>query len=138
MSASDDKHTQQVGAAPPVASDIGDIGTRVALAKAAGILTIIAGPEEGRSFSLTHSSTFIGREPQPAAHLANHIVLAQDTSVHREPHAAIECKNGVFILHDMQRRNLVAVNGRQIDRPTAVRFGDDITIGSTTLRLSSR
>lgn len=131
MSASDQDRTLAVGARSPQISSKDDLVTRVTLARRAGKLIIIAGPSVGTVFELQHSSNLIGRDAA-----LNQIVLADDRTVHREPHAALECQDGVFILHDMQHNNRVEVNGRQIDGPTQVRFGDEITIGATLLKLA--
>jgi pSer/pThr/pTyr-binding forkhead associated (FHA) protein len=130
---SDDGKTRSVAPDQGKGMTLDDLETRVSLSKPVGKLTVVKGPGNGQSFRLDHSSYLIGRESG-----VNHIALPQDDSVHREHHAAIECrKDGSFLLHDMQRRNPVMVNGQQIGKSTPLKPGDEITIGSTTMLLST-
>lgn len=129
MSGSDDDRT--VAVRLPKISSKDDLVTRATLSRPAGRLTVIAGPMTGTVFELSHSSCLIGRDPAQ-----NHIVLEADQTVHRKPHAALEYKAGTFILHDMQHNSRVVANGRQIEGPTALKFGDEIALGATVMKLT--
>ena len=124
-----DKTRTVLPAAKPGSLD--DLGTRLVLPQAAGRLVVVGGPRDGTVFSVTHSTSLIGRDRK------NNIVLGWDDSVHRDEHAALEWRDNRFTLRDLQGRNPVLVNGRQITHPTELRLGDEITIGTTILRLSA-
>ena len=73
------------------------------------------------------TETTIGRSEDCA------VVLADDQASRR--HAVIRRQGDGYVIEDLGSRNGTFVNGSRIDRPTPLRPGDVITIGSSRLSL---
>ena len=92
-------------------------------------LVISSGPGEGRKIILRQGKMTIGRA---TAHSENWDIALQDRGVSR-PHARIESTDGGFTLTDIDSANGTLVNGQILEAPTALKDGDVILIGETTL-----
>ncbi len=86
-------------------------------------LVIQSGPAKGRSFELTGESQCLGREGD---------IQILDTSASRK-HAEVFTLGDLLLIRDLGSRNGTYVNGKKIDKETALRPGDRIRIGSSTL-----
>ncbi len=88
-------------------------------------LTIVSGPESGRSFEVPPQRLTIGRDPSA-------MVRIEDDRASRL-HAAIETRpQGVYVL-DLGSSNGLFVNG-QLVTEHLLREGDILTIGHTRIR----
>lgn len=90
-------------------------------------LTALRGPEKGRTFTPGEGPTLIGRGSER--------IPISDNTVSRR-HAELRCDNGQWVLEDLKSANGTYVNGRRIERPTGLKHGDLIRVGSTTLAWS--
>ncbi len=50
-------------------------------------------------------------------------------------HARLLFRDGRFIITDLKSTNGTYVNGHRIDRPVALSYGDELTIGRVRMRL---
>lgn len=92
-------------------------------------LTIIEGPDRGRSFELpVNEPQLIGRSSEA--------LPITDTTVSRR-HAELTPDDGVWYLRDLQSQNHTFINGMQITARTPIRDGDQIRVGSTVFRVGS-
>lgn len=92
-----------------------------------GHLVVIAGPDQGRSFTLLDGQTLrIGRAQATETRL-------NDPQVSRV-HCRLEVDGGVFRLVDQDGASGTHVNGRKVERHE-LGPGDVVTIGGTQLRL---
>ncbi|HEY1014789.1 MAG TPA: FHA domain-containing protein, partial [Herpetosiphonaceae bacterium] len=98
--------------------------------RAWGKLTIEQGPEQGRFFLLRDSQLTIGRDP------ALPIALAADASVSRT-HARITRTEGGVALEDTGSSHGTRLNGRPISGLVFLRSGDQIQVGTSTLRFEA-
>jgi hypothetical protein len=92
----------------------------------AGFLQIEAGPESGRRIPLLSEDLTIGRQ-------AGNDLTLNDQQVSRR-HARIESRDGEVFVTDLGTANGTYVNGQRIDGTVALRSGDAIGIGETTIR----
>jgi two-component system, NtrC family, sensor kinase len=90
-------------------------------------LTVIQGPDHGRTFEVETESSIIGRDPSCEVSL-------RDQGVSRN-HARLELRGGRCFLHDSGSQNGTFVNGSTI-KVVALQPGDQIRVGNTTLVLS--
>jgi len=89
-------------------------------------LTIIQGPDRGKTFDVEGPESTIGRA-------ADCEVLLRDPGVSRQ-HARFEFENGRAVLRDLGASNGTHVNGLRIEKAD-VHAGDQIRIGNTILAL---
>jgi pSer/pThr/pTyr-binding forkhead associated (FHA) protein len=61
-------------------------------------------------------------------------VVVDDPNVSRT-HAELRPRGGSWVLTDLGSTNGSSVNGRRIDAPTVVKHGDEIELGSASMRL---
>jgi pSer/pThr/pTyr-binding forkhead associated (FHA) protein len=90
-----------------------------------GKLIIIYGADLGRQYRLGPERVLIGRQYRSD-------ILIEDSSVSRE-HAAIERKDGRFILEDLKSTNGTFINGESTD-VRVLNHGDKIRVGNTVLQ----
>jgi len=88
-------------------------------------LEILAGPDAGKVFEISHKVTVIGRQK------GNDVVLT-DTQASRK-HAQIVHLGSRFVVRDLESRNGTFVNGRPVKEQT-LKDGDEIQIGNTLIR----
>jgi len=86
------------------------------------------GPSSMVSFELTGEHLIIGRKAE------NDITIDWDNAVSRR-HAELELVAGSWFVTDLDSANGTFVNGAKVDRKRALRVGDEIRIGDTTLWL---
>lgn len=87
-------------------------------------IKILDGPLAGKKFKIVGKKLTIGRAP------TNTIILESD-SVSRS-HAAIYTENNALVIEDLDSKNGVFINGRQIRKHTLA-SGDKIKIGTTIM-----
>lgn len=90
-------------------------------------LVCTEGPYAGQSFALSHASQTLGRGTD------RDLPFPVDTSVSRA-HARIFYQNGRHFVADDGSSNGTFVNGLRLDAPRALRPGDLLQLGGTTLR----
>src|SRR6185312_3605721 len=90
---------------------------------ALGLITILTGPQAGRSFQLTKMTVTVGRDP------GNDIVLT-DPSVSRT-HARILYTQSGWSIEKLTNNNTVTVNQRSVQQST-IRYNDNIGLGGLT------
>ncbi|HZW29263.1 MAG TPA: SpoIIE family protein phosphatase [Isosphaeraceae bacterium] len=93
-------------------------------------LQVISGPLSGRLFTLDREVTVIGRNPECD-------LVLQPKSVSRK-HAAIQRRNGGFLLKDIGSTRGTFVNGQRVTQPVVLQDGHTIQIGEVLLSFSSR
>lgn len=91
-------------------------------------LIVSAGPQEGREFPLPPGKTVIGR----ATARDTWDMALQDRSISR-PHAEVEKTEDGVVLTDLGSANGTLLNGQALATPTALKDGDVIVLGETTL-----
>jgi signal transduction histidine kinase len=87
-------------------------------------LVCVAGPDLGRTFSVSGTSVVIGRG---AVDVALH---GNDVS---RNHARIDLDHGEFEVTDLGSSNGTCVNGKRITAPSSLELGDRVQIGSSIL-----
>ena len=93
------------------------------------VLRFVAGKDQGREFPLPQDlNILIGR-------VSDVDVLMLDEKVSRK-HAKISTHGGKVVIEDLASRNGTFVNGARI-RNTELKEGDQIVIGSSTIKLVS-
>jgi signal transduction histidine kinase len=90
-------------------------------------LTIIQGPDHGRTFEVDGLIATIGRDPECE-------VALRDPGISRH-HARLDCQNGRCVLKDLGSANGTFVNGMRI-KDADVQVGDQIRVGNTLLTVS--
>ena len=80
---------------------------------------------EGRRIPLVRGDLLIGRAP------TCHVAI--DEMMVSRIHAKVQVTDEVVVLRDLNSTNGVFVNGSRIDRPTPLREGDLVTIGSAEM-----
>jgi pSer/pThr/pTyr-binding forkhead associated (FHA) protein len=94
------------------------------------ILSFVAGKDQGREFPLPGNlDIVVGR-------VSDVDLLLIDEKVSRK-HAKISTRGGKIVIQDLGSRNGTFVNGQRLTAPVDLRMGDEIVIGSSTLKLSS-
>lgn len=89
------------------------------------ILTVIQGPDKGRTFQLPdHEPQLIGRSGEA--------LPITDTTVSRR-HAEMTPDNGAWFLRDLQSQNGTYVNADRIKDRVRLRPGDQIRVGATLM-----
>ena len=89
-------------------------------------LAIIDGPDTGTVFRLDKPRMTLGRGSSD--------ITLNDGEASRE-HAAVEIRDTLFILHDLDSTNGTLVNGQRITEPVEIQDKSEFQIGSTTLML---
>lgn len=88
-------------------------------------LLVLQGPDKGRRFELPDKVALIGRESRA-------LPLSDQTTSRR--HAELRPNDdGEWQLRDLGSANGTHVNGQRIDRPAALRIGDQIRVGRSLL-----
>jgi len=87
-------------------------------------IQVIQGPDKGRSYELSEGENIIGRS-------ASNVPLSDGTVSRR--HANIISRNGVCMLEDLGSANGTYLNGVRLTRPSSLKRGDQIRVGSTLL-----
>lgn len=89
------------------------------------ILTILQGPDKGRTFQLPdHEPQLIGRSGEA--------LPLSDTTVSRR-HAELTPDSGAWFIRDLQSQNGTYINGDRIRERVRLRPGDQIRVGSTLM-----
>ncbi|MBS0190937.1 MAG: ATP-binding protein [Phycisphaerales bacterium] len=89
------------------------------------ILTVIQGPDKGRTFQLPdHEPQLIGRSGEA--------LPLTDTTVSRR-HAEMTPDNGTWFIRDLQSQNGTYVNADRIRERVRLRPGDQIRVGATLI-----
>lgn len=91
-------------------------------------LVAMSGPHAGTVFTLTQGEMVVGRVAQAD-------ICLQDTQVSRQ-HAQFNSDLGETKVQDLGSTNGTLVNGKKIDKQTAISDGDEIQIGDTIFRFS--
>ncbi len=105
---------------------------RTQLANEAGLgrLTVLESPEDqppvGRSISLGPINS-IGRN-------VNNTIFVEDDFVSAN-HAMLTFRGRSWFVEDQGSTNGTYVNGHRIDRPVALSYGDELTIGRVRMRI---
>jgi hypothetical protein len=102
--------------------------------KLVGSLTVVTGPGQGETLSLFAGTNSIGRAD------TNRVVMNfGDGTISREAHALItwDSSNGEFRLYDGGKLNPIKLNGETFPESRALRSGDQILIGETTVRFEA-
>lgn len=89
-------------------------------------IAIIDGTDAGNVFRIEKPRMTIGR--------SNADIVINDTEASRQ-HAAIEVRETIYLLHDLNSTNGTRVDGRKITEPTELSDKGEFQIGSTTLML---
>lgn len=97
-----------------------------------GWMVITSGPGRGETFNLSSGVSQIGREDGQAIQLD-----FGDNSISRSNHASIafDDEQQSFYIGHGGKSNLVRLNGKPLLSTEALKNGDEIRIGETTLRL---
>ena len=121
------------GSKPSSAFDSSDFGTQLGRrgGKAAlAMIKVVDGPGAGTSHPVYPGDNAIGRNDR------NNISLAfGDDSIHREGHAWIRAQDGKYSIVHGGQSNPLHVNGEKVSDSRALKLGDQIKVGMTTLRL---
>jgi signal transduction histidine kinase len=89
-------------------------------------LTVIQGPDHGKTFEIDGETSIIGRDP------ATEVPL-RDPGVSRH-HAKLELRGDHYVLKDAGSSNGTYVNGVRVSE-TAIRTGDQIRVGNSLLTM---
>ncbi len=89
-------------------------------------LTIITGSQAGTTFELASRTLSIGRDPARDMQII-------DPKVSRK-HAVVRLVDGGHAITPTKAKNGVLLNGEPVEGETALRGGDEITLGETVLR----
>ncbi|MBI5877193.1 MAG: FHA domain-containing protein [Chloroflexi bacterium] len=89
-------------------------------------LLVVDGPQTGLRIALGDGAVVLHRRD----------IDAMDSQISRD-HARLTFQAGRFVIEDLRSRNGTFVNGDRIYEPAILRSGDQIQIGSTTLRFES-
>ena len=87
-------------------------------------LHVLQGPDKGRIYETPNEPVIIGRT-------SDQIQLSDHSASRR--HVEIKPSNGTWILTDLNSSNGTYVNGQRVVRPTELKHGDQIKVGSTLL-----
>ena len=87
-------------------------------------LIVLQGPDRGRTFRTGSEPVLLGRD-------CEEIPLTDNTISRR--HCELRPENGTWVLKDLHSANGTHVNGVRVYKPTRLKHGDQIKIGSTLL-----
>lgn len=87
-------------------------------------LIVLQGPDKGRTLRTTDDVVLIGRG-------STQIPLTDQTISRR--HAELQMRDDAWYLHDLNSANGSYVNGVRIQKPTKLKHGDQIRVGSTLM-----
>lgn len=85
---------------------------------------VLQGPDKGRTLRADDDAVLLGR-------LSDQVPLSDHTVSRR--HAQIKRESDGFVLYDLNSVNGTYLNGVRLQRPTRLKHGDQIRIGSTLL-----
>lgn len=89
-------------------------------------LAILDGPDAGKVYRIEQRKVVIGR--------SNADLTLDDIEASRH-HAAIEVRDPVVLLHDLESTNGTIFDGEKITRPVELQSHSEFTVGTTTLML---
>ena len=89
-------------------------------------LAIIDGPDAGTVFRIDKPRMTLGRGSSD--------ITLNDSEASRE-HAAVEIRDTLFVLQDLNSTNGTLVNGQRIAEPVEIQDKSEFQVGSTTLML---
>lgn len=114
----------------PAPVDLDDKGTQLPGRNTLAMLRVTAGPGTGTCHGIYPGDNAIGRSSQ------NRISLAfGDDAIHRDGHAWIHANDREFFIEHGGKSNAVYVNGEKVSSRRPLKIGDEVKLGSTTLRL---
>ncbi|MGE5672715.1 MAG: FHA domain-containing protein [Mycobacterium leprae] len=122
--------SQQPVQPAPVARQVQGAPTAVLAAPAMLLLEVTAGPEKGVPYMLMQGDNHVGRAPACQIRLSDSTVSNQ--------HAIVRITPGQIILFDNASTNGTFINGQRVLGPVALKEGDQVTLGQTTLRLRTQ
>jgi len=85
-------------------------------------LVVLQGPDKGRTFQTGEDCFLLGRSSEQA--------LLTDNTISRH-HAELRRVDGVWLIEDRGSSNGTYLNGVRVNKPTRVKRGDQIRLGST-------
>lgn len=95
------------------------------------VLVVLHGSEIGRTLSLGRAPVVIGRAPE------SDLVLRDDATSRRHAVVVATAERGLeFALEDLGSTNGTLLNGAPVTRPTALRDGDKIQVGTHLLKFA--
>jgi predicted Zn finger-like uncharacterized protein len=89
-------------------------------------LAILDGPDAGKVYRIEQAKVVIGR--------SNADLTLDDIEASRH-HAAVEIRDPVVLLYDLESTNGTLVDGEKIARPVELQNHSEFTVGTTTLML---
>ncbi|MBR1693168.1 MAG: FHA domain-containing protein [Lachnospiraceae bacterium] len=93
-----------------------------------GWLVCMTGSEKGKDFRLHSGKNFVGRST------SMDVILIDDKTISRDKHCSVVYDpKGNNYYASAENGNIMYVNGRLTDSPTAIQEGDIISIGETKL-----
>lgn len=87
-------------------------------------LHVLQGPDKGRTLKTQDDLVLIGRG-------SDQVPLTDQTVSRR--HAELRAENGAWVLSDLSSANGTYINGVRLTKPTRLKHGDQIRLGSTLL-----
>jgi hypothetical protein len=115
---------------PSESFDSSDASTQMRRGNGLATIKVVEGPGAGTSHVVYAGDNAIGRDPQ------NRIALDfGDQAIHREGHAWIIAQDGKFSIRHGGKNNPVYVGGEPVTGSRPIKPGDQIKLGTTTLRL---
>jgi two-component system NtrC family sensor kinase len=87
-------------------------------------LIVLQGPDRGRTFQTGDEDVLVGRD-------STQLPLTDQTISRR--HAQLQLHDGSWVLTDLKSANGTYVNGVHINKPTRLKHGDQIRVGSTLM-----
>ena len=97
-----------------------------------GSLFVTAGPDKGELFSIAAAEVTVGRDPGCSFQLTDGMVSRQHFRITSDEAA------GLCVITDLGSANGTIVNGQKLGGPHALKDGDTIGLGGTTLRFAAR
>jgi len=91
-------------------------------------LTVMTGEQAGTSFELSNRPLSVGRDP-------SRDIQILDLKVSRK-HAIVRPSDAHHTITPTKAMNALLVNGEAIESETALKEGDEITLGDTVVRYS--
>ncbi len=87
-------------------------------------LIVLQGPDKGRTFQTGDEDVIVGRG-------SAQLPLTDQTISRR--HAQLQMQDGSWVLSDLKSANGTYLNGVHVQRPTRLKHGDQIRVGSTLM-----
>jgi hypothetical protein len=128
---------KRLGDAPPADDTLDDISTQLIRDKSnqiVGKLTVIEGPGTGNSVKVFSGTNQIGRgdDMRVQINFGDHYISRQQHAVLTFDAASKEAR-----IYDGAKPGGVFLNGTKLSADQAIRFGDTIKLGDTTLRFET-